>query len=103
MMGGGALIAYFVWQQRHLFNFKKREFVFGALAGAVGVISSGTILALALMTAGEAFTTIAETVLIFHIPVMIIEALVVGSSAEFLNKVKPDILAGQRLMQNSNG
>jgi len=103
MMGGGALIAYFVWQQRHLFSFKKREFVFGALAGAVGTISSGTILALALVTTGEAFKTIAETVLLAHIPIMIIEALVVGSSAEFLNKIKPDILAGQRVMQNSQG
>lgn len=96
MMGGGALIAYMVWQQRHHFAFKRREFVFGALAGAIGTISSGTILALALITTGEAFNTMAETILIAHIPIMIIEALVVGSSAEFLNKIKPDMLAGQR-------
>ncbi|HFD92804.1 MAG TPA: cobalt transporter CbiM [Gammaproteobacteria bacterium] len=96
MLGGGALIAYMVWQQRHRFSFKKREFVFGALAGAVGTISSGIVLALALVTTGEAFNAIAATVLAAHIPIMLIEAAVVGACAEFLQKVKPDILAGQK-------
>jgi cobalt/nickel transport system permease protein len=96
MLGGGALIAYIVWQQRHHFSFNKRELVFGALAGAIGTISSGTVLALALITTGKEFNAIAGTVLVAHIPIMIIEAAVVGACAEFLNKVKPDILAGQR-------
>jgi len=96
MLGGGGLIAYMVWQQRHRFSFKKREFVFGALAGAVGTISSGIVLATALITTGEAFNAIAATVLAAHIPIMIIEAAVVGASAEFLHKTKPDILAGRK-------
>jgi len=96
MLGGGGLIAYLVWQQRHRFNFKKREFVFGALAGAIGTISSGIVLALALVTTGEAFKAIAVTVLAAHVPIMLIEAAVVGACAEFLQKVKPDILAGQQ-------
>jgi len=94
MLGGGALVAYLVWQQRHRFNLKRRELVFGALAGAVGIATSGSILAFVLMLTGEEFTTIAETVLIAHIPIMLIEAAVVGTSAEFLQKTKPDILAG---------
>jgi cobalt/nickel transport system permease protein len=101
MMGGGALIAYIVWQQRHRFSFKRREFVFGALAGAVATISSGLILALALVTTGEEFNAMAATVLIAHIPIMIIEAAVVGASAEFLNKTKPEILAGSRRKQTT--
>ncbi|HHH36919.1 MAG TPA: cobalt transporter CbiM [Gammaproteobacteria bacterium] len=96
MMGGGGLIAYLLWQQRHRFNFKRKIFVFGALAGAAGVFSSGVILALALMTTGEAFYTVAEAVLLAHIPIMLVEAGVVGACAEFLQKVKPEILAGQR-------
>ena len=101
MLGGGALIAYMVWQQRHRFSFKKREFVFGALAGAVGTISSGIVLALALVTTGEAFNAIAATVLAAHIPIMLIEAAVVGACAEFLQKVKPDILAGQKPLRQA--
>lgn len=95
MMGGGALIAYIIWQQRHRFSFKKREFVFGALAGATATVSSGLVLAAVLMTTGEAFNAIAATVLVAHVPIMLIEAGVAGACAEFLQKVKPEILAGQ--------
>ncbi len=97
MMGGGALIAYMVWQQRHHFGFKRRELIFGAFAGAAGVAASGSILSLALITTGEAFHAMAGAVLLAHIPVILIEAGVVGACAEFLNRVKPEILAGQRL------
>lgn len=98
MMGGGGLIAYILWRQRHHFNFKRRELVFGALAGAAGVASSGIILALALITTGEVFHAVAGAVLLAHIPVIIIEAGVVGASAEFLNRVKPEILADHQLL-----
>lgn len=96
MLGGGALIAYLVWQMRHHFHFAKREFVFGALAGAVGTISSGIVLALALLSTGEAFFAVAGMILLAHIPIMLIEAAVVGACAEFLYKVKPEVLAGRR-------
>jgi len=96
MMGTGALVAYLVWLQRQRFSFNKRELVFGAIAGAIGTITSGVILALALVTTGEEFRGMAVTVLSAHIPIMIIEAAVVGASAEFLNKTRPDILAGAR-------
>ncbi len=102
MMGGGGLIAYMVWQQRHRFDFKRKIFVFGALAGAVGVFSSGVILALALMTTGEAFHAVAGAVLLAHIPIMLVEAGVVGACAEFLQRVKPEILAGQAPLRPSS-
>jgi cobalt/nickel transport system permease protein len=95
MMGGGALIAYMVWQQRHRFSFKRKELVFGAMAGAIGTISSGTILAGALLTTGEAFFAVAGAVLLAHIPIMIIEGAVTAFCADFLSRVKPEILAGQ--------
>ena len=97
MLGGGALVAYGVWQLRHRFHLRQRELVFGALAGAAGTISSGLVLALALVTTGEAFHAIAATVLAAHIPIMLIEAAVVGACAEFLQRIKPDVLAGQQL------
>jgi len=95
MLGGGALIAYMVWQLRHYVNISKKEIVFGALAGAAGVACSGIVLAVALLTTGEAFLGTVYYVLAVHIPIIIIEAAVVGSSAGFLNRVKPEILAGR--------
>lgn len=96
MLGGGALVAYLVWQQRHRFpEMKRKEFVFGALAGATATISSGIVLALALVTTGEAFAGVALAVLAAHVPIMLIEGAVVGACADFLQRVKPEVLAGQ--------
>jgi len=95
MLGGGGLMAYAVWQLRHHFNINKKEMIFGGLAGATGIFSSGIVLALSLVTTGEEFIATAWYTLVAHIPVMIIEALIVGSCAAFLAKVKPDALAGQ--------
>jgi len=101
MMGCGGLIAYGVWQLRHRFTFAKKEVIFGALAGATGTISSGLILALALLTTGEEFLATAGYALAMHIPIMITEAIVVGACAGFLKRVKPDILAGERPQSRS--
>ena len=95
MMGGGGLIAYMVWQLRHRVHIKNREFIFGALAGATGVACSGIILALALITTNESFWAMASYVLVAHVFIIIIEAVVVGSCASYLARVKPEILAGQ--------
>ncbi len=95
MLGGGGLMAYFVWQLRHRFNIEKKEVVFGALAGGTGIVASGVVLAVALVTTGEEFMASAGFVLAAHFPIAIVEAVVVGACAGFLLKVKPDILAGQ--------
>lgn len=103
MLGGGGLIAYLVWQMRHRFNFARKEFIFGAMAGGVATISSGIVLALALLSTGEAFFAVAGMILVAHIPIMLIEAAVVGACAEFLHRVKPEVLAGRRQPQPVSG
>ncbi len=95
MLGGGALIAYFIWQLRHRFPMgDKLEMVFGAVAGAAGVSFSGIVLALALYTSGDEFWATAGYALAAHVPALIIEAIVVGACVTFLKKARPDILAG---------
>src|SRR3989304_249747 len=95
MLGGGALIAYFIWQLRHRFPVSdKLEVFFGAVAGAVGVAFSGVILALALFTSGDEFWATAGYALAAHVPALIIEAIVVGACVTFLKKARPDMLAG---------
>jgi len=96
MMGGGGLLAYGVWQLRHSFSIAHREAIFGALAGGTGVLVSGLILSLALLTTGEEFTATAGAVLLAHIPIIVIEAIVGGACAEFLMRVKPELLAGNK-------
>ncbi len=96
MLGGGALIAYGVWHCRNFVSIPNSEVVFGALAGAMGIFFSGCILALALVTTGEAFMTSAKLVLGYHVVLMIIEGAVTGACVGFLLKTKPDLLSGQR-------
>jgi len=96
MLGGGALVAYFIWQLRHRFPLGDRlEMIFGALAGAGGVFVSGLILALALFSTGEEFFATAGYALAAHVPALIIEGIVVGACASFLKRTKPELLAGQ--------
>lgn len=93
-MGGGALLAYGVWQLRHRFSFKKKEQVFAFISAASGIIFAGLGLALALLTTGEQFAATAGMVLMYHIPIMFIEGLVAAATVNFLLKVKPEVLAG---------
>ena len=99
MLGGGALLAYGVWQLRHYVSLPNKEVVFGALAGAFGIFFSGCVLALALVTTGEAFLVSAKLVIQYHLVLMVLEGAVTGACVGFLAKVKPDLLAGQRKVQ----
>ncbi len=101
MLGGGALIAYLVWQQRHRFSFKNKDVLFGGLAGGAATISSGIILAIALLTTGEEFIVTAKLALGAHVPVMILEAIVTGFCVAFMLKTKPDLLAGQKPLKRT--
>lgn len=94
MLGGGALAAYGVWQLRHFTSFARKEVIFGALGGGTGILVSGLILSLALVTTGKQFHTMAGAILLAHVPVIIIEAIVGGAAAGFLARVRPQALAG---------
>ena len=94
MMGTPALLAYKIFNLRNKFNFKRCEFIFGALAGGSGVFLGTGILALALVTTGSEFVGVAKYAALAHLPVMIIEGIMTGFIASYLVKVKPEILRG---------
>lgn len=96
MMGGGALAAYAVWRLHNRSRSSQRAAIFGALAGAVGIIVSGMILAVALLTTGEAFAATAWAVFVYHIPLMFVEGTVSGVCVAFLARVKPALLPDYR-------
>jgi len=96
MLGGGALGAYLVWECRHWFSINNRAYLFGALAGATGTFVSGIIFATAMLLTGKEFWLMAMQVLAAHIIIMVLEAMVVGSCAGFLERAKPEVLAGYR-------
>ena len=95
MMGLPAFAAYVIFKVRSLTQFKYKEATFGAIAGAVAVLLAAVLLALALITTGEEFLIIAKLAVLAHIPVMVVEGIIIGFCAAFLARVKPEILEGR--------
>jgi cobalt/nickel transport system permease protein len=62
--------------------------------GATAILLSGLLVAVALITTGQAFLEVAELVLLAHIPIMIIEGIITLFIFQFLKKVRPEMLEG---------
>lgn len=92
-IGVPALLAWQIFERRRGLESPRQEVVFGALAGGMAVLASVLMVSLELLALGEAFTEISLLVIGAHLPVILIEAAVVGGAAGFLLKVKPEMLA----------
>jgi len=92
-IGVPAMLAWQIFKRRRGLESPRLEVVFGALAGGLAVLASVLLVSLELLALGEAFNEISLLVIGAHLPVIIIEALVVGAAAGFLLKVKPEMLA----------
>ncbi len=62
------------------------------LCGFCGVLMGSILVALALAFTGESFIHAAKVIVVAHLPVMIIEGIIVAACVKFLKKVKPEIL-----------
>ena len=60
--------------------------------GFLSVLTSALIVALALIKTDKPFTTIAVTIVAAHLPVMLVEGFITAFIADFLRRVKPQIL-----------
>ena len=68
----------------------RRAFWIGAATGAFAIVIGGLLLATVLISTGEEFTLIAGTVLLAHLPVMVVEGFVTGAAVSFLVRVRPE-------------
>jgi len=91
-IGVGALAAFGVFKLRGRIPIKHQDFIFGFLAGAIGVVVGLIALSICLLTSGEEFTAVVKLAVVTHLPVIIVEGLVTGFTAVFLVKVKPEVL-----------
>ena len=64
------------------------------ILGALAIVLASIILAAILSSAGEAFTAVAWTVLVAHVPIVVLEGTVTAVVVGFLQKVCPELLAG---------
>ncbi len=91
-MGTPAVMAGYIFRLRDKFDLPRKNFVFGALAGGLGIVGNAVLLALALQLAGDEFWATAGLILAAHVPVVVIETLIGGFTASFMGKVKPEVL-----------
>ena len=94
-IGAPALLVYGIFKAGgNLIHLKSsiKTGLLGAVAGGVAVASGVALCALMLYTTGVQFTNVIKVLIFFHIPVILIEAAVVGSVTSFLLKVKPEVL-----------
>lgn len=70
-----------------------RVYIFGCLAGAGAMLGSAVLLTLCMWLSDKELLAVAGTVVVGHVPVMVIEGLITGWILVFLRKVKPEIFS----------
>jgi cobalt/nickel transport system permease protein len=69
------------------------RFAAGAVAGMLGVLGTLTLTGLVLLLDGaEKWGVFVSTVFLAHLPLVVIEALIVGVTVQFLGRVKPEMI-----------
>lgn len=91
-MGLPALAAYSLFRFGGKTGTPRRLGLFGGLAGGLAVTLAVILTSLMLLTTGEEFMGVAIALIIAHIPIILIESIVVGSIVAFLATVKPEML-----------
>jgi len=87
-----AIVSFYLFR---IFNRRYNRYLLvssGFLCGVVGILGSALLVALSLVTTGEAFLTAAKLIVIVHLPVMIIEGVITATAVVSLNKVRPELL-----------
>lgn len=90
VMAGPGLVCYCLFGRFIALSHGRLAFLIGAGAGALSIAMGASLLALVLITTGKEFQVVAATVLVAHIPVMVIDGIVTGSAVSFLRKVRPE-------------
>lgn len=94
IMAAPGLASYAVYRLIAQRSTNSGVFWGGFLAGGLSIVLGGVLLAVALITTGEEFTAVAGYVLAAHVPVVVIEAIVTGTTLRFLKRVRPELLPG---------
>ncbi len=91
-MGVPALVAHGIFKLGSTTKIQRKEELFGAFAGGAAVFLAVVLLSVALLTTGREFEKVVMLIAAAHVPIILIEAIAVGSIIAFLKKVKPEII-----------
>ena len=89
-----AVLCFYVFSSAIRGRSHTRALIAAFLAGVVGILVAGLLVAFCLIFTGEQFFTVARVFIIAHAPVMIIEGILTAIIVGFLRRVKPALLGG---------
>lgn len=97
-MGVPALVAYGIFKAGNKLipseSLAGKAGLIGALAGGIAVALAVSFTAGMLFTLGKGYEWAIKALILYHIPIIVIETVIVGSVVAFLVKVKPELIEG---------
>lgn len=81
---------------------EKQALIWGGMAGGLAVLGSALMVAASLTFSGDGFWPAAQMIVVAHVPVALVEGLVVGVALSFLLKLKPALFMGQPSMSKGS-
>jgi len=87
-----AILAFIIFRPLVRCGLPQAIIIAGFFAGLTGGLGGVVLIALCLVTTGEAFINIARAGVIAHLPVIVIEGFITMFTLSFIKKVKPEIL-----------
>lgn len=95
-IGLPALAAYGVFLLGARSNIKRKYTIFGGLAGGTAIVLGIALLSLCLLSTGEYLKYVVPYAIVANLPVVAIEAILVGAFAGFMARVRPQLLKGYK-------
>jgi len=80
-------------------NIKRKYTIFGGLAGGTAIVLGIALLSLCLLSTGEYLEYVVPYAIVAHLPVVAIEAILVGSFAGFMARIRPQLLKGYKSIE----
>ncbi|MBT9138807.1 MAG: Fused nickel transport protein NikMN [Syntrophomonadaceae bacterium] len=96
-LGLPALAVYGLFLLGTRTNIRGKHGIFGGLAGGMAVALGILLLSLSLLVTGEHLKDAIPFVVVAHLPLIAIEAIVVGAFAGFVTRVSPQVLKNGRV------
>ncbi len=87
-----AVIVYLLFKRMCISPKRGLRLLGGFLAGAMAIFLAAICVAMCLFFTGDNFIAAAKTVVVAHIPIMIIEGIITAIVVDFIWKVKPEML-----------
>jgi cobalt/nickel transport system permease protein len=94
LAGAAALAALAAWAESRLENAP--EFPLGLVVGEVAVLATILLNAVALVGGGQAdWSSVVLLTFILHLPLAVVEGIILGFAVGFLARVKPEMIGGR--------